>query len=227
MDWREEKLKEDIKIVARKKFATYWEEIVSMIIDDVVDDVVTTSDWPDYSDDDISLSIQRVIGMKLAQANATNHKNVKNIERYIKEHDSVEIVGVTILSKEEYNSYNDIIPEINNSWWLRSPGIEQFRAACVHSSGSSDYYSVNYAHYAVRPALIINLESSNLNIGDRFVFADKDWTVISDMLAICNSNIGTCTFRKNWEASNANVYEKSDLKKYVEDWFRRTMEETK
>lgn len=144
------------------------------------------------------------------------------IKKYIKQDSSLVIVGITILSKEEYDLYKDAIPLFNNYWWLRSPGSSSPYACIVYDYGArdgNDYDVVDNGENAVRPALIINLESSNLNIGDEFTFADRDWTVISDALAICNSDIGTCPFRDYWAASDANVYEKSDLKRYVEDWF--------
>ena len=49
----------------------------------------------------------------------------------------------------------------NCRWWLRSPGGYQNYAATVYSAGTVDGYgySVNYSHYAVRPALWVDLHS--------------------------------------------------------------------
>ena len=47
-------------------------------------------------------------------------------------------------------------------WWLRSPGDYQYYAASVDLDGSLNYDSVHYASGVVRPALWINLESSDL-----------------------------------------------------------------
>ncbi len=47
-------------------------------------------------------------------------------------------------------------------WWLRSPGDYQDYAASVDLDGSLNYDSVHYASGVVRPALWINLESSDL-----------------------------------------------------------------
>ena len=64
-------------------------------------------------------------------------------------------VDVFLLSVEEYEKYKNVIPNINNWWWLRTPGDDQYRAALVYS-GSSVYHCGNYVVYvlgAVRPAL--------------------------------------------------------------------------
>lgn len=45
-------------------------------------------------------------------------------------------------------------------WWLRSPGIDQYFAAYVDTSGAVYHYgnNVNRSGYAIRPALWINLD---------------------------------------------------------------------
>lgn len=71
----------------------------------------------------------------------------------------------------------------------------------------------------VRPALqILNPESSNLNPGDQLEVVGHGWTVLNGGLALCNEIIGRTQFRKDWEAPDANVYERSDVKRYVEEW---------
>lgn len=42
-------------------------------------------------------------------------------------------------------------------WWLRSPGKEEGRAACVWFSGARRYLSLNAADVCVRPALWVDL----------------------------------------------------------------------
>ena len=44
------------------------------------------------------------------------------------------------------------------------------------------------------------------------------WTMIGDSLALCDDVVGSCAFRKNWKAQDANIYEKSDIKKWLENW---------
>lgn len=49
----------------------------------------------------------------------------------------------------------------NCGWWLRSPGIDQYFAAYVDTSGAVYHYgnNVNRSGYAIRPAFWINLDS--------------------------------------------------------------------
>lgn len=120
----------------------------------------------------------------------------------------------TLLSEEDR--------KYNNWWWLRSPGNLQDYAANVYIDGSVDDFGnyVGFANFCVRPALIINLKFSDYTIGDTFTFDDKPFKIISDELAFCLEDIGQCCFRKDDNASDANDYEKSDVKKFVDQWFK-------
>ena len=112
-------------------------------------------------------------------------------------------------------------------WWLRSPGYSRNCAAYVNRGGSVDYggFDVSYGSGCVRPALKINLESSGLTIGDTFSFGGKTFKIISDELAFCLEDIGTHCFRKDWKAPDANVYEVSDVKRFVDAWFEAALKE--
>ena len=59
----------------------------------------------------------------------------------------------------EYTKYNG-----NIDWWLRSPGDDRYCAAVVNSDGwvYGDGSRVNGSDDGVRPALHLNLSSSNL-----------------------------------------------------------------
>lgn len=141
---------------------------------------------------------------------------------------NIEITGATLLSVEEAEALPNSLRVYCRWWWLRSPGDDSILAASVHRDGSIDGFggSVFYSGDAVRPALLIsNLESSNLKIGDSIIFGNKEFEIISDSLAICKSDIGTHYFRKDWKAEDANDYEKSDVKKFIDEWFERAKNE--
>lgn len=133
-----------------------------------------------------------------------------------------DIKGITLLSLAEYQELKSNI-SLKHWWWLRSPGRSASNAAFmvgvygdVHDYG----YSVN-GEFGVRPALI--LDSSNLNVGDSFEFGNHTFTVISEKYALCDDAIGKHCFRKDWNAKDANNYEASDVKKYVEDWYEKAL----
>lgn len=48
-------------------------------------------------------------------------------------------------------------------WWLRSPGHEQYDAACVGADGSLYYHDVRDSSGAVRPAIWVDLDSPFFN----------------------------------------------------------------
>lgn len=132
----------------------------------------------------------------------------------------IEIDKITLLSVEEYQTYRNMIPKINSWWWLRSPEADynHLCAAEVDDGG----WVVNIAislHSGIRPVLRIkNPESAFLKIGVKFRLADYAWTMLGDGLALCDDIIEECAFRKDWKATDANDYEKSDVKKYLEQW---------
>lgn len=135
---------------------------------------------------------------------------------------NVKILGATLLSKEEAETFltkEDRVYE--NWWWLRSPGYYSFDTCYVNFGGYvyDDCYT-NYAGGGVRPALKINISSSDVKVGDVFIFGGKKFKVISPELAwMHKSDIGCCAFREKVDAPDANVYEASDVKKIIDKWF--------
>ncbi len=134
----------------------------------------------------------------------------------------LEIEDITLLSIEEYEAAKEYIPLMRDWWWLRSPGLSSNYAAYVNRGGwvfaGGTYVDGTYG--VVRPALkISNLRSLDLQIGDRICgLAGHDWTVISGSLILCNDGIGKHCFRKDWQAEDANTYETSDVKRFLEKW---------
>ena len=132
----------------------------------------------------------------------------------------VDVTGITLLSVEEAKEVDKNIRCIGDSWWLRSSGHYDDIAAYVYRYGVvyEDGSAVEY-YIGVRPALqISNLESFNFRIGDRFVLVGEQWVVISKDKALCDRIIGKTPFREYYKAPDANNYEKSDIKIWLEQW---------
>lgn len=129
-----------------------------------------------------------------------------------------DIADVTLLSAEEASQVSKDVLCANYYWWLRSPGSFDNSAACVYGDGFVDYYGYYVdGKYGVRPALRINnLKSANL--GDKIRVAGEMWTVISDDMALCDRIIGRAKFRIDFEAADANKYEASDIKQWLNSW---------
>ena len=134
-----------------------------------------------------------------------------------KTEDSKTMDKIFLLSAEEYKKYEDKIPFIRDSWWLRSPGDVQANAAFVYDDGYliDLGYGVSYDAVAVRPALSIdNPQANNLKIGDRFVEADFPWIVIDEGLAIAEVPIAWRRFD-----AESNDYETSDIRQFLIAWY--------
>lgn len=132
----------------------------------------------------------------------------------------LDIVEVTLLSAKEYFALKNRIKPRKDLQWLRSTysDIDKI-AGSVDADGYVPYDTLKDSHVGVSPALRIrNLESLGMNPGDVFVLARHTWTVISDKLAQCDDIVGYTAFREDWRAPDANVYEKSDVKKWIENW---------
>lgn len=136
---------------------------------------------------------------------------------------ALEIKGATLLSAKEASKL--LTEEERNYkgwWWLRSSGDSTIHAAYVHSSGkiNCNGYFVKLPDGFVRPALIISLDKSFLEIGDKFFFKGKEFKVISESLAwMCKEDIGCAVFRDNYKQLDSSFYEASDVKKVVNEWY--------
>ena len=140
------------------------------------------------------------------------------------------ITGATLLSASEAKNLDKEILKADKDWWLGSRGNNDYFAACV--IGDTGYVygpgdRVDFS-FGVRPALIISdLESFGYKTGESVHFGGHSFTIISDRYALCNDIIGECAFRKDSKAENANEYEISDIKRYVETWFEKVKEQSR
>lgn len=129
-------------------------------------------------------------------------------------------VGATLLTVEEAKQLPDeVLNAVHDSWWLRSPGRYVKYAACVFGVNGRvfDFGDFVYKELGVRPVIIF--KSSDLEVGDKFIAFGYKWTVVFPNKALCNDIIRYSAFHKDCQASDANVYEKSDIKEYVDCWF--------
>ena len=133
--------------------------------------------------------------------------------------------GATLLSKGEARQLSKKDRAVEDWWWLREfPNIGKGLAGIVIYDGTFNYIEVDDSiNVCVRPALILsNLEDSDYTVGDKFRFAGELFTIISDRYALCDCCIDKVVeFRKDVDAEDANDYEKSDAKKFVDSWFNK------
>lgn len=153
---------------------------------------------------------------------------VQDLRRKINEEESIvlpngiRIQGTTLLSAEESRRLPVNMRKFKHNWWLRTPGTGQsYYAATVRGDGFVDTGGeiVCDPFSAVRPALLVDLSASELKPGEFFKVGDFGFDIISDTKALCTGSIGNFPFRRNCRADDAAVYETSDVRKYMEEWY--------
>ena len=141
------------------------------------------------------------------------------------------IEGITLLSADE--ALHLLVKSqrtYKGWWWTRTPGLYEVEivdvgyGGTIHRDGSNPGLDETF----VRPALkIADIYDYGLDIGDEFMFGNKRFVIVSENLAFCLEDIGTCAFRNDYTAPDANVYEKSDVKKYTDGWFKEALKKQK
>lgn len=129
---------------------------------------------------------------------------------------------IFLLSFEEYEKYQDIIPYAS-WWWLRSPAKDSNRANYVNQYGIifdiGDY--VYFKVGGIRPALhYTNLKSkitpSKIN-PNRFIFNDFPFIIIDEKEELAMAEV-PIAFDKFDDKSND--YENSYIRKWLLDWMK-------
>lgn len=136
---------------------------------------------------------------------------------------NLDITGITLLTTEEAKATPLHSKEYYDIWWLQTPGYCKNTIAFVDRDGKINYNGKDVrCAISVRPALKIkDLKASTFSVGNIFYFYNWPFEIISDSLALCTGDIGCHYFRYDYNAENANDYEASDVKKFVDEWFEK------
>lgn len=120
---------------------------------------------------------------------------------------------IYLLSKEEYERYENKIPPINCDWWLRTPCDNNNGVATVGCDGfvgDDGMYCYN-PFIAIRP--VIKIPYSNL-IGKRIIMYNFSWIVIDKDLAIAEVPIAFMEFGEDKD------YEISYVREFLLNWIQ-------
>ena len=135
-----------------------------------------------------------------------------------------EVDGAILLSDSEAKAFPEEVRAYPHWWWLRSPGYYLLYTAGVGYSGRvcdiGD--TVTHRNRAVRPALILNPKSSNLNNGNVIRVFDHNWYFQDNLALLMDEPLTKMAF--NEYESKGNDYETSDVKKYLDNWFKEQKE---
>lgn len=158
-----------------------------------------------------------------------NFQNAKQIN-------SKEVDYATLLSVAEALSFPPSIRRYDYFWWLRSsdcykevvpPG--RYETVNVVSFVTNlgfvwdkQGFRVNDDMPGVRPALIVNPKSSNLNNGDIIKVFDHYWYFQDNLALLMYKPLIKMPFNK--DESKGNDYETSDVKKWLDNWLKEQKE---
>jgi|GEM_PF-2808699 len=141
----------------------------------------------------------------------------------------LEIQEITLLSVEEAealltsdrSSLRWMTPDDLKRWcWLRTSGDtptdETYYAAVLDHGNNVRLNGCDVGEdCGVRPAMRV---STQLTKGDVFEAGGESWTMLNNELAYCDRIVAQSRYRRDSGASDANDYEKSDIKKWLENW---------
>ncbi len=109
----------------------------------------------------------------------------------------------------------------NTNWSLSTPGccshyisfVDRYGDVCIDG-----YYTID--KYAIRPSLNIDIRSTSFKIGDVFLFGGEEFKILAPNVAwMHKADIGKFAFSNDWQARDTNIYEASDVKKIIDEWF--------
>ena len=131
----------------------------------------------------------------------------------------VDILGIGLLSQLKYDKYKMRIPKLGDSWWLASAIVNPSdESACGALVWDDERVICRYVamYYAVRPMLDV---ATDLEPGRKFKWMDHTWTVITKNFALCDESFTNMMFREDADAKDASEYAKSDIKKWLDNWW--------
>ncbi len=147
------------------------------------------------------------------------------VEKFVTSTEVVDlkIIGITLLSEADYVAFKGNIKSCGKTWWLKT-AYDQYDgkayAKRVEADGSISVRDVEEYHTFVRPALMLgDANKAYCKIGDKFLFADDTYTIISNELALCDDTLGQMAFGADKNDRSASNYERSYIKAYLDEWF--------
>lgn len=114
-------------------------------------------------------------------------------------------------------------------WWLRSPGFSSEIAAVVGASGAVDEGGlfVRRDTYAVRPVIRVtdeNIDDMEETEDGYIRYLGTKWIDITDYIGTVCLLKKKCLKHPHRFDSASDDYEKSEIKDYIEEWYRRRQE---
>lgn len=135
----------------------------------------------------------------------------------------MKIKGITLLSREEYEKHEEVIPLLQCKWWLRNASVEFDDSVDAIDYGDLEAYDPNVSWIGIRPLCVFEVESSDkldtLNseslVGKKFEYNNRKWTILeaksNELWALCDKIIAKAQFD-----GKSNIYDNSSIKRWLE-----------
>lgn len=144
------------------------------------------------------------------------------VEKIKKERREIEITGVGLLPLDVAATLPNEIRQYKGAWWLEDkvqyPFASDFpKVMVVNSDGYIDPNGrdVDTVNVFLRPVLYIkNLELADFEVGDTFLFSEREFKIINNQMAFCLSDLGLRIFD-----DSSDDYDVSCIKSVLEQWF--------
>lgn len=137
-----------------------------------------------------------------------------------------DISECTVLTSDEAKKLPAAVRRCGKSWWTRSPGKQNGRAASVDRDGAV-YHLGQFVCFdcGLRPALkLVNTPANSLNllkVGEKTSAYGLVWTKTAKNTLLADTCIDVCPFRDDWKAPKSNLWKDSDAKIVLDQWWNR------
>lgn len=116
-----------------------------------------------------------------------------------------------------------------NDYWLSTSGYcastrnNYVMTVDPHTGEVNEAGFMVRAAFDIRPVLVCSNLMTKHKIGDKIHFADSNltYTIISETKALADFSLGQMPFRREFHAEDANDFEKSDIKRWLDNWAKR------
>lgn len=137
-----------------------------------------------------------------------------------------DITGISLLSSEEYAGCSELIPDMDGWWWLRDHNSKLTAFINIIDWNKPDAHgsAQTMGGGLVRPVLLTSPESDSLTCGERRKAFGYTWTVISDHMLLCDTEIDQRAYNDPENKKDVPEYETSDIKAFLDEWLAVRME---
>lgn len=115
---------------------------------------------------------------------------------YTAEELKIKVSNARLMSRAELNEHEENLPEIGDScWWLSDVDeTDEDYVAYAEGNYTEDEMFCSKTDSNTYVRVVLDIDTSEANVGKEFAFSGYVFTVLSDSLAISNNFIGTAKY---------------------------------